>query len=80
MQGQDDSKIDWFRVITDLERASYSHTSIASVCGVAKRTIGGWKQGSEPRYSDGDRLLLLWSAVTRKGREAAPMVGRFDWH
>lgn len=79
MKERDDSKIDWFRVITDLERASYSHTSIASVCDVAKRTVGGWKQGSEPRYSDGDQLLLLWSAVTGKEREVVPMVGRFDW-
>lgn len=77
---QNEKVIDWFRIIVDLERSSYTHMAIAAAVGVSKRTVGGWKEGSEPRYSSGDSLLLLWSTVTGKGREAAPMVGRFDWH
>ena len=73
------TKVDWFRIITDLERAGYSHISIATCVGVAKRTIGGWKQGSHPRWEDEESLLDLWSTVTKSSRGQMPVVGRYDY-
>lgn len=75
-----DERTDWFRVIVDLERAGYSHCSIASVCGVSKRTVGGWKQGSSPKFDDGKLLLRLWETVTGNGQESAPRISRYSHH
>lgn len=71
-----DEKIDWFRLIVELERVGYSHLSIAAAVGVAKRTVGGWKQGSSPRFEEGERLIDLWCQVTANGRETAHRVKR----
>ncbi len=73
-----DERIDWFRIIIDLERSSYPHASIAAAVGVSKRTVGGWKDGSTPRFEDGVRLIDLWSNVTGKGQESAHKVGKYS--
>lgn len=75
-----DEKVDWFRVIVDLERSGYSHCAIATVCDVAKRTVGGWKQGSSPKFDDGVLLLSLWESVTGNGQDSAPRVKRYSHH
>lgn len=78
-QVKPDEKIDWFRVIVELERSSYQHNAIATFVGVSRRAVGAWKAGSSPRYEDGDLLIALWLQVTGKPREAVPTVSRFDW-
>lgn len=74
-----DEKIDWFRIITDLERSGYSHFSISVVVNVGKRTVGGWKNGATPRWEEGEQLLSLWETVTKKGRETAHKVNRYSY-
>lgn len=74
-----DSKVDWFRVIVDLEREGYGATIVALSIAVPKTTLLGWKQGSRPRFEEGDRLIALWSNVTGNGRETVPMVSRYSY-
>jgi hypothetical protein len=74
-----DEKIDWFRVIVDIERHGYTHANIALVIDVPRRTIGSWKIGASPRYEDGLRLLELWASVTKNRREIAPSVNRYSY-
>lgn len=74
-----DERIDWFRVIVDLDKRGYGATIVALSIDVPKTTLLGWKQGSRPRYEEGDRLLGLWCRVTEKPREAVPTISRFDW-
>lgn len=74
-----DEKIDWFRVIVDLERNGYPHKSIAACVGVGKTTVFDWKQGASPRFEDGEALLLLWETVTRNGRESVHKVKRHSY-
>ena len=50
---------DWFRIISDLERAGWTHARIGKHHGVHPTTITAWKRGIEPRYSDGVKLLEL---------------------
>jgi len=71
--------VDWFQVITGLSRAGYSSQSVADAVGVARTTLIGWKQGAEPRYTEGDRLVLLWCEITGKDRTQLPMVTPSDW-
>lgn len=72
-------RIDWFRVITMVLRGGYSIQSAADAIDVARTTLIGWKQGAEPRYSEGERLVLLWCQITEQDRSKLPMVAVGDW-
>ena len=72
-------RIDWFRVITMVLRGGYSIQSAADAIGVARTTLIGWKQGAEPRYSEGERLVQLWVDVTALDRQKLPVVAVSDW-
>lgn len=73
-----DVKIDWFRLIVDLDYHGYGPTTVSLSIDVAKTTLLGWKQGSRPRYEEGDRLIDLWVRVTGNGRETVPRVNRYS--
>jgi len=50
----------WFRVIVDLERRGLSLRCIAAKTGTSKSALGRYKEGiTEPRYSEGMRLIAL---------------------
>lgn len=73
-------RIDWFQVITTVLRSGdYSIQGAADEIGVARTTLIGWKQGAEPRYSEGERLVLLWCKITGESRENMPMCSVSDW-
>jgi hypothetical protein len=70
-----DGSIDWFRVIADLNGSGYTYPSIAaSVGGVSKNTIRNWRDGSAPRFDEGERLIALWAQVTAKSQETVPRI------
>lgn len=71
--------VDWFQVVTEISRAGYSLQATAQSIGVARTTLLGWKQGAEPRHSEGDRLLTFWTNVTGHDRATVPMVSISDW-
>lgn len=71
--------VDWFSVITLLLRSGYSLASVAAHVQVPKSTLIGWKQGAEPRYSEGERLIAFWVQVTGKDRVCVPTVALGDW-
>lgn len=74
-------RIDWFRVITTVLRSGeYSIQGAADEIGVARTTLIGWKQGAEPRYSEGERLVLLWCKITGESRDKLPMCAAWDYH
>jgi hypothetical protein len=65
----DEAVIDWFAVITVLSRRGWRQRALGAVLGVAPSTIHGWKQGAEPKYSEGKKLLTLWRRVMCEARE-----------
>lgn len=71
--------IDWFQIITELTRQGFSSKAIADRIGVPKSTLLGWKQGSEPRYSEGQRLIEFWSEITGRQAHALPQVDLSCW-
>lgn len=79
MQATVEQRVDWFEVITCVVRKGYSLGSVAAHLSVPKSTLIGWKQGAEPRYSEGERLLAFWAQVTGYDRASLPMVGVSDW-
>lgn len=71
--------VDWFRIITDLERAGYRHVDMAAAVGAGKSTVVGWKNGSQPAFDEGDSLINLWCCVTAKQRSDVPKVSPYDF-
>ena len=78
-QPQAEKRVDWFKVITNLSRAGYSPHTVSDAIGVARTTLIGWKQGAEPRYTEGERLVSFWCQVTGRDRKSLPMVAVGDW-
>ena len=70
---------DWFKVICDLSKSELTLQAMADIIKVPKPTIVGWKQGAEPKHSDGERLIKLWCNVTGGNREDLPKIGNIKW-
>lgn len=66
-------RVDWFRVLADLQYLGLTNLDVATRLDIPRRTVGGWKNGQEPRHVDGDALLELWCEVTGKSRAGRPM-------
>ncbi len=71
--------VNWFRVLVDLERKGYGATATATAISVPKTTLLGWKQGSRPKFEEGNLLIDLWARVLEKGRDQVPMISPFDF-
>lgn len=70
---QKQRRVDWFRVLADLQYLGLTNIDVSSRLDIPRRTVGGWKSGQEPRHVDGDALLDLWCEVTGKSRHMRPM-------
>lgn len=72
----DPDRVDWFQVLTDLSRKGVPVLAISSAIGVPQSTILGWKQGAEPKFADGERLVALWLGLTDRPIEQLPRMGK----
>lgn len=66
--------VDWWRVITDLERAGCSHSRIASEVLRGKAWVDGLKNvpGYQPKHGDGEVVIELWCRYTGHPRDNLP--------
>ena len=69
-----DERVDWFRVITELQGAGHSYRAIGTRLGVSDVAVLGWRTGSQPRHDHGERLLDMWSAALNRERVDAPII------
>lgn len=65
---------DWFRIICDLGNCGLSLQGISDTLKIPKPTINNWKIGSEPKHSDGERLINLWRNKTGREKTDLPKV------
>lgn len=66
-------RVDWFRIVVDLERRGYGSKRISAEIEVPRSTIVGWKlENARPKFEEGLRLALLWAEVTGRSAEQAP--------
>lgn len=70
-----DRPIDWFAVISELQRRTVTIRVIARKLGRAPITVQSWMHGTEPRHSDGEHVIDLWCARTANVRNSLPRVG-----
>lgn len=81
--------IDWPRVLDDLShllgegafafphaRQPLTSRQLATELQIARSTLVGWTQGSEPKHSDGEALLDRWCTLSGKARHHAPLERR----
>ena len=70
------SRIDWFRVIVDLEGKRWSLERIAAAVDRSKGWVSNLKNipGTEPKFHDGLMLLGLWMHVTGKERSSVELA------
>lgn len=74
-----DSRIHWFRIFVDLKAQGYSMYAVAHFTAIPKSTLIGFKNGSEPRFSDGQKLLRFWAQATGHDVAMAPQIDPFDF-
>lgn len=72
-------RTDWFRVLADLSKHRIGNRTVARRVHVSKGTVSNWKRGTEPRHSDGERLIALWCEITSQPRAKLPTSSPFDW-
>lgn len=70
-----ESRVDWFRVITDMQYCGWSHGRICRTLGRHKSWLAMIKNtpGAEPRFRDGQSLIELWHHVTGKPLDLIPV-------
>jgi hypothetical protein len=67
-------RVDWFRVMAELQGCGYNIANIAAAIRVPKSTMMGWRNlSAEPRHADGERLVELWMEVLDLPRDALPL-------
>lgn len=75
--------IDWQAILGDIAwllgedspigRQPAGTRVLAAYIGINRSVIRRWlEEGSEPRHSDGEQLLLVWCRLTRKHVDFAP--------
>lgn len=73
-----DVRIDWFRILVQLKDEGYSLYSVAHFTEIPKSTLITYKQGSQPSYHHGVRLLEFWSQAVGKPVQWAPTINPFS--
>lgn len=74
-----EKQTNWLKIIIDLNRLGWSNEIIANELGTGRTTVINWRDGAEPKYFDGKRLLDLWALVTGKGISDRPQLERGDF-
>jgi hypothetical protein len=62
------ARVDWFRVIVELERNGHPQRAIAELLGLSHGWVKHLKDspGAEPRFDDGNTLIDLWCETMDK--------------
>jgi hypothetical protein len=82
----DSSRIDFTKVLEDIayqlgeplpsnpeQREAVSVVKLADALDVPRGTLRNWLDGSEPRHTDGEKILAHWQRLTGKARTFAPV-------
>lgn len=75
----DGHRVHWRQIIADLRARGLSCDQIGARLGRAEATVMGWRDGSQPKHHDGERLIDLWCQATGAHRDAAPVIHEFDY-
>ncbi|WP_143189193.1 hypothetical protein [Paraburkholderia lycopersici] len=74
------TKVDWFRVLTDICRDGYSLYELARDTTIPRSSLNAYKNGAEPAHAIGMCILAHWSIKTGKPGHDAPITRRMPSH
>lgn len=74
-----DIRVDWFRVLVDIQAEGYSMYAISHFTRIPKTTLLGYKQGAQPIYNTGLTLIRCWAEATGKTPDKVPTVSRYSF-
>lgn len=75
----DETRVDWFRILAHLKAEKWSLSAISHFTGIPRSSLMGYKQGSQPSYHYGVRLLAFWSQSCGQDQSQAPMVSPYSF-
>jgi lambda repressor-like predicted transcriptional regulator len=67
-------RVDWFRILDDLKRQGVSLYALEAQVEIPRSTLIRYKDGTEPSYHNGERLVGIWCQVTGNDRCAIPVA------
>lgn len=56
-------EINWIQIIEDIKAEYGTYSCIAKALGVEWSTVQGWRQGCEPRFTNGSGLLMIHAKI-----------------
>lgn len=74
-----DTRVDWFRVLVQLQAEGYSLHGVAFFIGIPKSTLIAYKQGMQPSYNVGARIIQCWAEVTGNDPAKVPMISPYSF-
>lgn len=74
-----DVRVDWFRLLDQLKDVGYSLYAVSHFTGIPKSTLIGYKQGSQPSYHHGVRLVAFWAEAGGKEIADVPTISQFSY-
>lgn len=73
-------RIDWFRVIVDIERSGWSLRKLGAEVGVPHSTLQGWKlEHGRPKFEESVRVIVVWGERTKLPVEQVPRKNMYAW-
>lgn len=73
-----DTRIDWFRILVQLKDEGYSLYAVEHFTKIPKSTLIGYRNGSQPNYENGERLLQFWRQALAQPAAEPPRVSPFS--
>jgi hypothetical protein len=74
-----DIRVDWFRLLDQLKDVGYSLYAVSHFTEIPKSTLIGYKQGSQPSYHQGVRLVAFWAQASGKEIADVPTISQFSF-
>lgn len=73
-----DIRVDWFRLLAQLKAEGYSLYAVSHFTEIPKGTLIGYKQGSQPLYQNGVRLVAFWAQSMEKDVAEVPTISPYS--
>lgn len=70
----------WPRIINDLIHQGLTIKEVSDAIGIDRNKVERMRRdGTCPRFDDGEALIQFWCERMSKTREDIPRLSRFDW-
>jgi len=76
---KENERVDWFRIMSDLQRSGVSTIRASKELNIPKSTIQGWVQGvGNPRLETGMRVINFWAKTCHRKVADVPTYDIFQ--